>query len=60
MTYIFAILGVLAIAVGVCFLGAFPVMWLWNALVPDLFHLGPITFWQALGLNLLCSILFKG
>lgn len=38
---------------------ALPTMWLWNWLMPTIFGLGKITFWQALGLNLLCSILFK-
>jgi len=37
----------------------FPTLWLWNWLMPDLFGLTTITFWQALGLNILCSILFK-
>lgn len=39
---------------------ALPTMWLWNSLMPDLFGLKTVSFWQALGLNLLCSILFKG
>jgi hypothetical protein len=34
------------------------VMLLWNALLPDLFHAGFITYWQALGLLVLCRILF--
>ena len=38
---------------------ALPTMWLWNWLMPVLFGLGKITFWQALGINMLCSILFK-
>jgi hypothetical protein len=33
---------------------------LWNALMPDLFHLPLISFWQALGLLLLAKILFGG
>ena len=33
-------------------------MLLWNWLVPDLFNGPVITFWQALGLLLLCKILF--
>ena len=36
-----------------------PVMWLWNWIIPELFYLDTITFWQAVGLNLLSSILFK-
>ena len=48
--------------VGVIFatLLGLPVMLLWNWLMPELFGLGTITFWQAVGLNILCSILFKG
>ena len=37
-----------------------PVMWLWNSTVPELFGLTTITFWQAVRLNILCAILFKG
>lgn len=36
------------------------VMSLWNALMPEIFHLPIITFWQALGLLLLAKILFSG
>jgi hypothetical protein len=36
------------------------VMVLWNALVPDIFGLIPIGFWQASGLILLIRILFFG
>ena len=57
------IIGLIALAVGVVVLvaviSALPVMLLWNALMPDLFGLAQIGFWQALGLSCLCSILFK-
>lgn len=36
------------------------VMWLWNMLIPELFHGPIISFWQALGLLVLSKILFKG
>jgi hypothetical protein len=36
------------------------VMHLWNWLVPTLFGLPQVTFWQALGLLALCRILFGG
>ena len=36
------------------------VMSLWNALIPVIFHLGVITFWQALGILILSKILFGG
>ncbi|KYG82525.1 hypothetical protein AWN68_14830 [Roseivirga echinicomitans] len=36
------------------------IMLLWNWLMPDLFGLTTITFWQALGLFILSRILFSG
>lgn len=33
-------------------------MWLWNWLMPAVFHLGVITYWQAVGLALLGRLLF--
>src|SRR5262245_44235111 len=36
------------------------VMRLWNTLVPELFGGRPVTFWQALGLLVLCRILVGG
>jgi hypothetical protein len=42
------------------FIGGEVVMLLWNWLVPMLFGLREITFWQALGLLALCRILFGG
>jgi hypothetical protein len=39
---------------------AWPTQWLWNnALIGAIDGLNPIGFWQALGINGLCSILFK-
>ena len=35
-------------------------MLLWNGLLPVLFHLPPITFWQAAGLMILTRLLFSG
>lgn len=38
---------------------SFIVMQLWNHLLPDIFtSIGPINFWQAMGLFVLCKILF--
>jgi hypothetical protein len=51
----------IAVAIGfVLFilLGGLVVQWLWNWLLPDIFGLRQITFWQALGLLALCRILF--
>jgi hypothetical protein len=36
------------------------VLLLWNALMPDIFHLPVISFWQAVGLLILGKILFGG
>ena len=41
-------------------LGGLVVMSLWNWLMPALFGVRTVTFWQALGLLLLCRILFGG
>lgn len=35
-------------------------MFLWNALMPAIFGLTAITFWQAIGLFVLSKILFSG
>lgn len=39
---------------------AFPIKWLWNGVMPDLFGLPEITFWKAYGLYLLCHLLLRG
>jgi len=54
--------GALLLVVTIAFTGlvlGFPVMWLWNWLMPMLFGLITINFWQACGLVMLCWILFK-
>jgi hypothetical protein len=32
---------------------------LWNAVIPDVFKLPEITFWQAMGISILASCLFQ-
>ncbi len=39
---------------------SFVVMSLWNVLMPGIFAVRAISFWQALGLLVLCKILFGG
>jgi hypothetical protein len=39
-------------------LTSFVVMQLWNNLLPVILHVGVITFWQAMGIFILCKILF--
>jgi hypothetical protein len=34
------------------------VMSLWNTLLPEILHVSAITFWQAIGIFILCKILF--
>ena len=51
-----AILGILVFVA----IGGEIVLHLWNWLLPPLFGLRQITFWQALGLLALCRILFGG
>lgn len=50
-----AIVGIIAIG-----LFGFVVMGLWNWLMPPLFRLPAISFWQAVGLIVLSKILFGG
>ena len=38
----------------------FVTMWLWNALMPAIFNLPVIGFWQTIGLLVLSQIFFKG
>jgi positive regulator of sigma E activity len=60
---VFAIIGMaiggVIIAAFMALLFGFVVMWLWNWLMPDIFGLKTITFWQAWGLVVLSHILFK-
>jgi hypothetical protein len=53
------VIGGLIFAAGMALIFGFVVMWLWNWLMPELFGLGKITFWQAWGLVVLSHILFK-
>jgi hypothetical protein len=53
----FTTIGVLIV---VAVLMAWPIQWLWNnALVGAIDGFNSIGFWQALGINILCGILFK-
>lgn len=51
-----AILGILLFT----FIGGQIVLLLWNWLLPPLFGISQISFWQALGILVLCRILFGG
>jgi hypothetical protein len=52
-------IGLAAVAL-VTFLGGSLVQWLWNWLMPLLFGLREVTFWQAVGILALSRILFGG
>lgn len=49
----------LIVATAVVLITALPFMLLWNWIVPDMFGLDKINFWEALGLLLLSNVLFK-
>jgi hypothetical protein len=49
-----------AAIIGLAILLGFVIMWLWNWLMPDLFGLSTITYWQAVGLFILAKILIGG
>ncbi|MFK8044768.1 MAG: hypothetical protein AB8B72_04695 [Crocinitomicaceae bacterium] len=53
------LLGIIGIG-GLIILFGFIIMWLWNWLMPDLFGLSTITYWQGMGLCLLSKIFFGG
>ena len=53
------VLGAIAI-VGIAILFGYIIMSLWNWLMPDLFGLTTITYWQAVGLFILAKIIFGG
>lgn len=54
------VVGGAALAVGFAFLFGWAVMLLWNWLMPEIFGLPTIGYWQGWGLVLLSAILFKG
>lgn len=45
---------------GLVILFGFIIMWLWNWLMPEIFGLPPLTYWQAVGLFILLKILIGG
>ncbi|MBN1675230.1 MAG: hypothetical protein JXR37_29590 [Kiritimatiellae bacterium] len=63
-TVVFKIAGWVAVGVvgvaGLALVLGFAVVWLWNWLMPAIFGLPTVTYWQAVGLIVLAHILFKG
>lgn len=45
-------------AIAAIFVFSAIVMWLWNGVLPDLLNVNVISYWQAMGLLVLCKILF--
>ena len=60
--FIEMILNMLVVIVGIVIIGliiGIPTMILWNWLMPDIFGVKEITFFQAWGLYILAGLLFK-
>lgn len=53
------VVALVALVIVMSLVMALPTMLLWNYLMPTIFGLKTIGFWQALWLNVLCGILFK-
>ncbi len=56
---ILAVVGFVGLVVVVGLLMTIPVWLLWNAVMPDIFGVPAISFWQAMGVSFLSSCLFK-
>jgi len=54
-----AILYIVGLVILIVMLLGIPLQLLWNWLMPNLFDLPYISFWQAVGLNLMATILFR-
>ena len=59
MEKLLVVLGAIMLICIIAIVMSLPTMWLWNWLMPVIFGLVKINFWQALGLNLLTGILFR-
>ncbi len=53
------LLGIIAVT-GLAILFGYIIMWLWNWLMPELFGLSTINYWQAVGIFILSKILLGG
>jgi len=54
-----AILYIVGLVILIVMLLGMPLQLLWNWIMPNLFDLPYISFWQAVGLNLMATILFR-
>ena len=57
---VFGIIGMVIGGIALAFLATFAIMWLWNWLMPMLFGLPVINYWQGLGLAVLGRLLLGG
>ena len=48
----------LAVVTGLFYLAGIFIQWLWAETISDIFAVKEISFWQAIGLLVLCKILF--
>lgn len=55
----FIIFGTIAV-VGLAILFGFVIMWLWNWLMPEIFGLTTLNYWQSVGIFILFKILLGG
>jgi hypothetical protein len=58
MEIINKVAGLILMIVFIAFIFTWPVQLLWNWLMPVIFKLPEISFWQAMGIDLLCFLLF--
>lgn len=56
---IFTFIGLLVVTVIIGMLMVWPLVWLWNFVMPDIFGLPEITYWQMFALYFLIQCLFK-
>jgi hypothetical protein len=56
--FIRTFLSILVMSIGFSILLTYPVMWLWNWLMPAIFGLKTLTFWQTFGLTMLSNMIF--
>lgn len=56
----FKMIGVLILVPGIIFFITWAAWMLWNALMPELFGLTALTYWQVMGLLVLAKLIFSG
>lgn len=59
LTGIITLVLALPLLVGLFFLLSYFLMLVWGAIMPELFGLPPLTYWQSCGVNFIACILFS-